>query len=214
SAAPDDDQRAAIDAHRTHVRRLDRTVEAPVVHLFKLGGFGPPARRPDVTRHEAMRMLLGELRRVELRALLAIAHGWDSGRIAYANESRHPQELEAAAILSPETAAGRAREHLEMARAALAEHERVLASDESRRAVSTPLGALAAELQLSPLAIDILLVVLGPRVRGELRRVYGILANEPSRATVDELLIEQILADTDQDRSDIAHELEPDSPLC
>lgn len=214
SAAPDDEQRAATDAHRTHVRRLDRTVEAPVVHLFKLGGFGPPPRRPNLTRHEAMRMLLGELRRVELRALLAIAHGWDSGRIAYANESRHPQELEAAAILSPDSAAGRAREHVEMARAALAEHERVLASDESRRAVSTPLGALAAELQLSPLAIDILLVVLGPRARGELRRVYGILANEPSRATVDELLIEQILADTDQDRSDIAHELEPDSPLC
>jgi len=214
STAPDSEQRAAIDAQPPHVRRLDRPVEAPVVHLFKLGGFGPPPRRPNVTRHEAMRMLLGELRRIELRALLAIAHGWDSGRIAYANESRHPQELEAAAILSPDTAAGRAREHLEMAQAALAEHERVLASDESRRAVSTPLGALAAELQLSPLAIDILLVVLGPRVRGELRRVYGILANEPSRATVDELLIEQILADTDQDRSDIAHELEPDSPLC
>jgi hypothetical protein len=189
-------------------------LEPRVVELFQLRGFGPPPKRLAITRHDAARVLIGELRWIELRTLLAIAHGWDTGRIAYANEGRYPQELEAAAILAGNAAGGHAQDHVEATRAALVEHERALANDASRGTDATPLGALAAELQLSPLATKILLVIAGPTLRGELRRLYGILANDATRAPVDELLVEQILGDSPEARSDIAHELRPNGPLC
>lgn len=178
---------------------------------FELRGFGPAPPKVTVTRHEAARLLRAELQWVGLRALLAIAHGWDSGRIAFANESCHPQELEATAIVGINV--GQARDHVEQAQARLREHERVLASDPARRSRSTPLGALADELSLSPLAIDILLVVAAPALWGEASRLYAILGNDPTRALVDELLVQQILADTDEARSDIAHELDAGAPL-
>jgi len=197
---------------RTSPRVGDSPVQAPVVDLFKLRGFGAPPKRLDITRHDAARMLEHELRWIELRALLAIARGWDSGRIAYANESRHPQELEATATLAGNPG-GRAPEQVAAAHAELVQHERTLIEDPERRTDSTPLGALAVEFQLSPLATDILMVVAAPRLRGELSRLYAILANDPKRALVDELLVEQILGDDGQTRSDIAYELGANGPL-
>lgn len=186
--------------------------QAPVVDLFKLRGFGTAPVILDVTRRDAARMLDGELRWIELRALLATARGWDSGRIAYANESRHPQELEATASLAGNPG-GRAREQVEATNAELADHESMHFADASRRSTSTPLGAIASEFQLSALATDILLVVAAPRLRGDLGRLYGILANDPKRALVDELLVEQILEGA-HERSDIAFELGENGPLC
>jgi hypothetical protein len=185
----------------------------PPLPMFELRGFGPPPKQPKITRPEAARLLAGELRWVALRALLAIARGWDTGQIAYANESRHPQELAAMAIVGIH-ATGNAREHVEAVQRELAEHERALAADASRLSEATPLGALAAEFQLSPLATQILLVVAAPTIRGEFGRLYAILADDPARARVDELLVEQILAETDEARSDIAYELSPGGALC
>jgi len=193
--------------------RMSAPVEAPVVDMFKLRGFGAPPKWPNVTRHEAARLLQGELRWIGLRALLAIARGWDTGRIAYPNETRHPQELEAMAILGIQ-AEHNAREHVAEAQAKLVDHERAMVSDPSRRTESTPLAALAAEFRLSELATKILLVVAAPTIHGELNRLYGILASDPTRARIDELLVEQILAETDEARSDIAHELSPGAALC
>ena len=203
-ACPPDEGRGA---------RMIAPVEAPVIEMFKLRGLGAPPKWPSVTRHEAARLLQGELRWIGLRALLAIARGWDTGRIAYANESRRPRELEALAILGIQ-AEHHAREQVEAAHAELVDHERAMGSDSSRRTESTPLGALAAEFRLSELATKILLVVAAPTIHGELNRLYGILASDPMRARVDELLVEQILAETDEARSDIAHELSPGAALC
>lgn len=204
---------ALDDARRGRPHGLDAPVRAPVVDLYKVRGFGPAPKRVNVTRHEAARMLSGELRSVELRTLLAITRAWDSGRIAYANASQHPQELEAMAIVGVH-ADGNAREQVAAAQAEWAAHEQAMANDPSRRAESTPLGAIAAEFQLSPLAIDILMVAVAPTIRGEIGRLYGILANDPARPRVDELLIEQILGDTEEARCDIAYELGPNGALC
>ena len=188
--------------------------ETPILDLFKLRGFGPPPERPLVTPHEAARLLQGELRWIELRTALAIARHWDTGRIAYANESRFPQELEVMSVLAGNPG-GHARDHVEAIGVELIQHEQALASDSTRRTDATPLGALAAELRLSPLATTILLVVAGPLLRGELGRHYAILANDAARAhVVDELLVQQILVDTPEDRNDIARELAPSAPLC
>jgi len=193
--------------------RRSAPVEAPVVDILKLRGFGAPPKWPNVTRHEAARLLQGELRWIGLRAMLALARDWDTGRIAYANESRHPQELEAMSILGLQ-ARHKAREHVVEAQSQLVDHERALVSDPSRRTEASPLAALAAEFRLSELATTILLVVAAPTIHGKLHRLYKILGSDPARADVDELLVEQILADTDEARSDIAHELSPGSALC
>src|SRR6185437_11527685 len=75
----------------------------------------------------------------------------------------------------------------------------------------TPLDVLARDFDLSPLAVDLLFVIAAPRLRGELARLYGILANDPGRALVDEFLLGQLLG-TDR-IPEIARELDGDRPL-
>lgn len=201
----------ASDAAKS--RRMERPVEAPVIDMLKVRGFGAAPKPAKVTRHEAARLLAGELRWVRLRALLAVARGWDTGRIAYANESRHPQEAEVMAILGLNSA-GNAREHVQAAESELAEQEQAMADNASVGSEATPLGALVSEFRLSALATKILLVVAAPAIQGELARLYAILAGDPARARVDELLVEQVLAESDEQRSDISHELSPGGTLC
>ncbi len=186
--------------------------EPPVIPLVKLRGFGAAPKKLAMPRQDAARILSRELHRIDLRTLLAIAKGWDSGRIGYANEGRLPHEHEAFAITGMNE--GNALDQLHAARTALDQHEQSLASDPDRHADSTPLGALVAEFNLSPLAADILLVVAAASLRGETGRLYRILSHDASRALVDESLVHQILGHDESSRNEIAHELEPAAPLC
>ncbi|MFT3697054.1 MAG: ATP-binding protein [Kofleriaceae bacterium] len=151
-----------------------------------------------------------ELRRVALWALHAIAVGWDTRRIGYGNEGQHPYELEVAAILGLQ--AGHATEYVAAAAERCVEHDALLASNPAWRAPGTPIGQLVSELGLSARAIDILLVIAAGSLWGEIARLYGILANDLQRATVDELLVSQVLASR-HDRHAIAAELDPRAPL-
>jgi ATPase family associated with various cellular activities (AAA) len=180
-------------------------VELPPLHLRALG---PRRRRKPISRERAIAVLDTEVRTVALRTLVAIARGWDTRRLGYGNEGRHPFEMEVAAILGMNQ--GFAEEHLRAAAEHLARHEASLPPLAERRGPRTPLGILAAELGLSPLEVDILLVVAAPALWGETARLYGILANDPSRALVDEHLVGQILG---VDRHDIARALDPGRPL-
>jgi hypothetical protein len=161
-------------------------------------------------RGPALALLDRELRRVGLWTLRAIAAAWDSRRIGYGNEGQHPYEHEVAALLGMN--AGFAADHLAAAEARVAEHEAALPPPGERRGLDTPLGALAAELGLSELAIDLLLVVGAPALWSEAARLYGVLANDPGRATVDEAVVEQVLAGR-ASRYDLAAELDPRAPL-
>jgi hypothetical protein len=170
----------------------------------------PRAAMAVADRAAAIAQLDRELRRVSLWALVAIANAWDSRRIGYGDEGRHPFEHEVAAILGCN--GGHAEDHVAAARGRLVEHERELAFDPRWRATETPIGWLVAELGLSERAIDVLIVVAAAALWGEIARLYGILANDPGRAAVDELAVQQVLA-TRHDRHDVAAELDPRAPL-
>jgi hypothetical protein len=159
-------------------------------------------------RDDALALLELELRTVALWTLRAIAEAWDSHRIGYGNEGHHPYEHEVSALLGMNR--GFAEDHVAAAEAQLAEHEGALPED--LRDGRSPLGSLATELGLSPLAIEVLLVVAAPSLWSEAARLYGILANDPGRPVVDEALIEQILGGR-AGRHALAVELDPRAPL-
>jgi ATPase family protein associated with various cellular activities (AAA) len=187
-------------------RTRTETVERPI----ELRALAPRTQTSELSRTTAIELLDLETRRVALWALHAIAAAWDTRRIGYGNEGSHPYEHEVAALLGMNQ--GFAREHLAAAADHVAEHEARLAQVPDRRAAATPLGALAAELGLSPLAVDILLVVATPALWSEAARLYGILANDPDRALVDEALVEQIIGPR-ASRHELAAELDPRAPL-
>jgi ATPase family protein associated with various cellular activities (AAA) len=179
--------------------RGDRSERLHVTRPLELAGFAP--RVPtDVERADAVAQLDAELRVVLRRAVLAIAHGWNTRRLGYPNESSHPYEHEVAAILGINR--GFAEDHVTVA-------ERELAL-EPRPPRGGALAAVAADLALSPLAVDILLAVAAPSVWGEIARLYGILANDPGRPIVDEMLVSQLLGVS---RHDVARELDARAPL-
>jgi hypothetical protein len=143
---------------------------------------------------------------------LAIAEGWDTGRLAYPDEGENPFESEVAGILAHRR--GRAREQVEAARGRLAEICRRRATAEVAIAPAhSPLELLACEFRLSPLARDLVLLVAAPLLRGELARLYGILANDRSRPLCDELLLHQLLGADAETRVRISRELDREGPL-
>ena len=88
----------------------------------------------------------------------------------------------------------------------------MVAAQRERGRPATPLDVLARDFELSPLAVSILFAIVAPRLRGELARLYGILANDPGRPLVDEYLLgsdprRRARAPT------IARELDGDRPL-
>jgi ATPase family associated with various cellular activities (AAA) len=176
-------------------------VDAPLVRLV------PVSVTPDATASEISRSVEAELQLVGARAHVAIADAWDIGRIVKPDQTRPPFVDEVAGLLR--IVSGRAVDELERANARL-DATRAMA-DEARRGRDgrlTPLDVLARDFGLSPLAVEILVVISAPRLRGELARLYGILANDPSRALVDEFLLGQLLG-----AAEIARELDGDRPL-
>lgn len=170
----------------------------------------PRVRPSAVVATEARAQLDLELRTISLRALVAISLAWDTRKLGYGNEGKHPYEHEVGAILGVNR--GFAAEYVTTARQQLAEHERALAAEPNWRSTSTPIGALVDELALSQLELDIVLVVAAASLWGDIARLYGILANDVGRATVDESLIQELLVGR-YDRHEVAAALDPQAPL-
>ncbi len=181
-----------------------------IMRPLELRALSPAVQVSPVPRADALAYLDHETRTIGLLTLQAIAAAWDSRRIGYGNEGRHPYEHEVAALLGMND--GFATEHVAAAVEHLAQHEAALAAMPERRSLATPLGALSAELGLSALAIDILLTVAAPALWSEAARLYGILANDPNRGLVDEALVEQILSGR-ATRHELAAELDARAPL-
>lgn len=196
-------------AERSRPKALPETLAALVPKKL------PPVSRGD----EALRQLERQLALVGAWCYRAIAEAWDSGRIAF-DSSELPFEHEVAALLG--SISGRASERLTAARAEVEvlamQHDQAV--DAELRACAgaprsqpiSPLVALAHDLGLSRVAIDILLVIAAPMVWGEMARLYGICANDEDRPLCDEWLITQLLAGR-AGRRQIAAELEPGAPL-
>ena len=172
---------------------------------------GLEPRLPAMIDHEEARdHLARELRSVSLWTTRAIADGWNTRRLGYGNEGRHPFELEVGAILGLND--GFATEYVTAAAQRLADHEAELALDPRWRASDTPIGALRMELGLSQRAIDVVMVIAAASLLGETARLFGILANDAGRGVVDELLVQQVLG-SHHLRHEVAAELDPRAPL-
>jgi ATPase family associated with various cellular activities (AAA) len=163
--------------------------ELPSVGLVRLD---PVQVIPTATAAEIAQSIDLRLQLVGARTSVAIAEAWDCGRIIKPDPLRPPFADEVAGLLG--LASGRAPAELAAAVGRLsATEEMVTAAERSRAGRLTPLDVLARDFELSPIAVAILFAIVAPRLRGELARLYGILANDPGRALVDEYLLGQIL---------------------
>jgi ATPase family associated with various cellular activities (AAA) len=200
--------RAVIVAPSTTASTLP--VPAPLLRPFVLHALHPRVVA-QVDPAGARAALARELRLVELRTLLAICEAWDTRRIGYADESAHPFEHEVAALVGMNR--GFAAAHVASATAQLATYERELLVDPHHRSRSSAIGALQHELGLSAVAVDLLLAVAAPALRGETARLYGILANDPHRPLVDEQLLVTLFGAA-IDRHALQRELDIGAPLA
>jgi AAA+ superfamily predicted ATPase len=175
-----------------------------------LWALGPHEEWPLAGALEARRALEARLDLLGARVWSTIADAWDCGRISQPESREPPFAAEVAGILR--RGAGRAPAQMAAARAQMAELEVALAAlDQARGKRLIPLEVLGRQFGLSPLAIQVMLVIGGPHLRGDYARLYGILNNDPARPLCDELLVAHILG---FDKTDaIARELERDRPL-
>jgi len=151
---------------------------------------------------------------VAARAARAIAQAWHTGRLS-ASIDAQPYFREVEALLGE--VAGLAPSELAAADARVAAMaDRVAGRIRATIAagVRLPFVELMRELDLSPEAGNVLMVVLAPSERGEIARLFGILASDPHRPLVDRHLVETVLAGPDRLRREaIASELAPGAPL-
>ncbi|MGH2900009.1 MAG: hypothetical protein ACRDMZ_15145, partial [Solirubrobacteraceae bacterium] len=152
---------------------------------------------------------------VAARATVAIAEAWNSGRLSQTHATPRPSELEVLALDGG--AGGFAGDQLLAARGRLALRQRAageLIVETGAAGARLPFPALIHELELAPLAAQILLVAAAPLLRGEIARLYGVLSNDPARPLVDRFLVDQLIAGANSGRrDDIARELANDAAL-
>jgi hypothetical protein len=194
-------------------------IAIPDVPLYALGS---RARRPTtsppagaVPYDSPGEHLSDTLDLVAAWAARAIADAWDSGRLSLPNQDLRPFQQEVMALVGSRM--GGAADILAIA------DQRVhdAAMSVSRRAQATlaaggplPFVELSIEFGLSDMASRVLAVAAAPCLRGEIARLYGVLANDEGRPVCDRYLIELLLAAQDYNlRNQVAAELDPDSPL-
>ncbi|MCX5742815.1 MAG: hypothetical protein NT062_09995, partial [Proteobacteria bacterium] len=178
--------------------------DEPLVRLDPVTDTATASARQIATSVELMLELVGA------RTHVAIAQAWDNGRISKPDPMKPPFADEVGGLL--QIASGRYPNEI----ADAADRWRTLEDEvhhaELERAGNlTPLDVLARDFGLSPLATTLLFAIAAPRMRGELARIYGILANDPGRPVVDEYLLGQIYG-ADEIPA-IARELDGDHPL-
>jgi cytidylate kinase len=183
--------------------------DEPPLRIHEILALGPRPATP-IDPELARRLLDLERDRIQALSYLAIARGWDTGRLAFSSSDEHPNETEVVGLLGRQR--GRAGRRLAEAELSVAEtlaaRQRALASLDG---IVTPIGELRREFGLDALAIDILLVLAAPMVWGEIARLYGIIANDAERPLCDELLVRQVLHDVSA--HDVAIRLAPHGPL-
>ena len=178
--------------------------DEPLVRLDPIG------LTATATASEIQQDLELRLQLTSARAGLAIAQAWDEGRISRQDPQRPPFADEVAGLLG--IGAGRAPAEVGAAESMVrATRDLVATSIQQRGSRLVPLEVLARSFQLSDTAVAILLTIVAPHLRGELARLYGILANDPGRPLVDEHLVERVLGSGLA--IEIARELDGDRPL-
>ena len=177
----------------------------------------PKARAPAGARpYGSPREHLDELLDlVAARTARAIAHAWNTGRLSLPSEDIRPFEREVQALvghkqtLAPDALA-QAEERLAQLTAIAG--RRALASLAAGQ--SLPFVNIAREFDLSTTEAQVLLVAAAPALRGEIARLYGVLANDENRPICDRYLVELILGGEDRATRDaVARSMTSDATL-
>jgi hypothetical protein len=195
---------APVEPEPAPPETVEALPDAPLVRL------DPVSVTPTATPAEVAQSIELRLSLVGARVAVAIAEAWDSGRISKPDMLKPPFADEVGGILRVVT--GKAPQELAAAvQRQRAADDALAASERARGGRLTPFDVLARDFQLTPMAGSLLFVIAAPRLRGELARLYGILANDPGRPLVDEYLLTQILGQAHT--AAIARELDGDRPL-
>ncbi len=156
-------------------------------------------------------MLLLESERTVAAALAvrAIADGWDTGRLGTGTEVL-PREREVLGLLgvAQGLASARVTEASESLIEVMNRHREIEASVAGRH----PLQEILEELGISQLGRMIVMLTAAPQMWGEIAQLYAIVANNGTRAIVDEHLLRQLLGPTINPH-ELASELDPRQPL-
>jgi MoxR-like ATPase len=180
-----------------------RLPDDPLVRL------DPVSTAPVATSEEKSLALDLHLKLIGALANVAVATAWDEGRIVVQAPDRPPFFDELGGHLR--IMRGLRAQELADSYDRLREIDQLVdAAQAAREGRATPLEALARDFGLSPLAGVLLFAIAAPRLRGELARVYGILANDPGRPLVDEHLLATLIG---EDPRAVARELDADRPL-
>jgi hypothetical protein len=184
--------------------------------IIDLAAITPLRPRPNILRcstEDALEVLDAHMKLVAALIERAVAEGWDRGRISQPH-TELPFEREVRGLLGrvSNAAPKQVKEADERIQEASAHLKARFAALGDR---VPPVGTLAMEFGLSPLAISILMVTAAPLIWGELARVYAIVRNDGDRPLVDELLLFDLLGRNPGGvgRHLIARELERDAPL-
>ena len=149
------------------------------------------------------------------RTTRAIADAWDSGKLSLPALDTRPFEREVYALVgnrassAPNDLALAEERVVELGRRIRDRQRSSLASNQS-----LPLVDVILQFRLSFMAAQILAVVAAPALRGEIARLYGILANDENRPICDRHLVQTIIGGDDRGvRHAIAAELSDDAAL-
>jgi hypothetical protein len=210
-ARPDAPPRLHAEPVRPRPREIDAPPPPPIIRPpieHAIAALAPRASRATASPSDD---LLDHLRRfVAATALRAIAHDWDTGRLASAAPDRPPFEAEVLALAG----GTRGLAPVRVAEAAQALDAATTALTTARAALAgpSPLDRLCAEHGIDATGELVLLFAAAPSLWGELARLYTILASDAGRPTCDEHLLWQLLGHT-LARRDLARALDPNGPL-
>jgi hypothetical protein len=172
--------------------------------------FDPVSADPAATIPELAEALELRLQLVAARTHLAIAEAWDSGRLSAGSPARPPFESEVFGLLG--VGRGEAQSQLAIARTQVAAIEGMIVEAQAGRSGRpTTIESLARDFELKPISVMILMAIAAPRLRGEIARLYKILANDSKRPLIDEQLLISLIGDSFQRQ--ITRELDGDRPL-
>jgi adenylate kinase family enzyme len=196
----------------------ERRIEIPDAMPLAFGPAPPPRPLGETAESpypSARAHLDALLDLIAARTAVAIADAWNSGRLSPRDATRRPHEIEVGALLGGigNFAPDKVTEVKAQVQAKQKEAS-VRARASAARGIRLPFPDLVRELGLSGIAAQALLTIAAPALRGEIARLYGVLANDPGRPIVDRFLVEVIVA-AEQSvlRDNIARELAADAPL-
>ncbi|ACY14554.1 AAA ATPase central domain protein [Haliangium ochraceum DSM 14365] len=156
---------------------------------------------------------------VTAMAAAQVARAWDSGILSQDEGASYPGELMVHGLLGAKLgpghrlAADAADEIYEQQRKTFARaRSRLRAAEKARSPI--PLQELGRDLELSARELSALLYVAAPALRGEIARLYRVLAPELRNAPCNEFLLERLLGGDDwAERRRVATSVAADSTL-